>query len=531
MKKFFWLGLLFFGYFIGYAQNPIKKVQDSLYKVVDTVNGIPVYKKLAKTSFSEKKEKKQEINLEELETKGLKDLEIAKRYDSLWYKKLYQPILYDSIISLSNEVSKENSALVIDTVLLKKQLEKLNQKTQLDIVYHPALARTIQVFIKNRKNSLARLFKMGEYYFPIFEEKLAKYDIPLEMKYLAIVESALNPRAISRAGAGGLWQFMYSTGKMYGLEINSYVDERFDPLQSTEAACKHMQDLYKVFKDWNLVLAAYNSGAGNVTKAIRRSGGYKNYWNLRPYLPRETAGYVPLFQATWFLAEYAKEYGIDTNVKTKFHYIATDTVRIKKTITFDQISKLLKINTEELEFLNPQYKLNIIPYVENKNYTLKLPIELVGIFVNNENAIYAYVQQELNRREKPLPKFYKFNNYIVYRVRTGDYLGKIARKYHVSISKLKRWNRLRSNRLRVGQKLKIYSRYAIAISSKKKSKKKYTSRSRSKTAFIYYKVKPGDTLWNISRRYRTSVTDIKKWNRLKSTDKLRPGMTLKIRKS
>jgi len=526
MKKIFWLGLFFSSLFV-YSQNPNHKAQDSIYKISDTINGIPVYKKVVQADSLGKQEKKKIIDIKQLETDGLKDLELAKRYDSLWYKKLYQPVLYDSLASF-NESLNNASALAIDTLILKQQIKKLNQKTQLNIVYHPALARTIQAFIKNRKKSLARLYKMGEYYFPIFEEKLAKYDIPLEMKYLAIVESALNPRAVSRAGAGGLWQFMYSTGKMYGLEINSYVDERFDPIQSTEAACKHMQDLYKVFKDWNLVLAAYNSGAGNVTKAIRRSGGYKNYWNIRPYLPRETAGYVPLFQATWFLAEYANEYGINTDVKTKFHYIATDTIRIKKTLTFKQISHLLKLNTDELEFLNPQYKLNIIPYVEDKNYTLKLPIELVGVFVNNEEAIYAYAQKELNRREKPLPKFYKFNNYIVYRVRSGDYLGKIARRYHVSISKIKRWNRLRSNHLRIGQKLRIYSRYAVAVSSKKKKTKKY---NRTKSSYIYYKVKPGDTLWNISRRYSISVTDIKKWNSLKNSDKLKPGMTLKIRKS
>jgi membrane-bound lytic murein transglycosylase D len=522
MRNIIWVVLLL-SYISVIAQNPVNKTNDSLFVVSDTINGIPVYKKIADTTHVIKN-----IDIDQVENVELKDLKLAKRFDSLWYKVLYQPVLFDSIKDFSQQ-NDEVADLALDTVQLKKQLELLNQKTQLDIVYHPALARTIQAFLKNRKKSLGRLFKMSEYYFPIFEEKLAKYDIPLEMKYLAIVESALNPRAISRAGAGGLWQFMYSTGKMYGLEINSYVDERFDPIQSTEAACRHMQDLYKVFKDWNLVLAAYNSGAGNVTKAIRRSGGYKNYWNIRPYLPRETAGYVPLFQATLFLGEYAKEYGINTSVDTKFHYIATDTIRVKQTITFDQISKLLKINTEELEFLNPQYKLNIIPFVEDKNYTLKLPVDLVGVFVSNEKAIYEYVQKELNRREKPLPKFYKFNNYIVYKVRQGDYLGKIARKYHVSVSKIKKWNRLRSNRLRIGQKLRIYSRYAVAISSKQTKQKK--SASRSKTKYIYYKVKPGDTLWNISRRYKISVTDIKKWNKLNNSDKLHPGMTLKIRKT
>ncbi|HFX18140.1 MAG TPA: LysM peptidoglycan-binding domain-containing protein, partial [Flavobacteriales bacterium] len=262
--------------------------------------------------------------------------------------------------------------------------------------------------------------------------------------------------------------------------------------------------------------------------AIRRSGGYKNYWNIRPYLPRETAGYVPLFQATLFLGEYAKDYGIETT-QPDFHYIATDTIRVKHTITFDQISRALKINQKELEFLNPQYKLNIIPYVEDQNYTLKLPLEYVGVFVANEDLIYELVQKEMNRKEKPLPKFYKLNNYIVYRVRPGDYLGRIARKFHTTVSKIKRQNRLRSNKLRVGQKLRIYSRYPVAnVSNPKKTNK---SKKPSYKKAVTYKVKPGDTLWNISRQYKVSLNDILRWNKLKSNAKLKPGMTIKIYKS
>ena len=482
-----------------------------------------------------KKNNQQNISIDisglDIDNVVLKDLPNIKRMDSLWYRELYRPELYDSINDL--KVNIENIAshtTQLDSTKLKQQLELLNQKTQLEIVYHPALARTIEVFLKRRKKSLGRLFGMAEYYFPIFEEKLAKYNIPLEMKYLAIVESALNPRAVSPAGAGGLWQFMYSTGKNYQLEINSYVDERFDPIRETEAACKHMQDLYKVFHDWNLVLAAYNSGQGNVTKAIRRSGGYTNYWNIRPYLPRETAGYVPLFQATLFLGEYAKEYGI-TSTEPTYRYIATDTIIVKHTITFNQISRLLKIDEKELEFLNPQYKLNIIPYVENKFYTVKLPIDLVGIFVNNEALIYKLVEKELNKKEKPLPKFYKLDNYIVYRVRKGDYLGRIARRFHTTVNKIKRTNGLRSNRLRVGQKLKIYSRYPVSVNSTKTSKTHKSSKNNYGKSYITYKVRSGDTLWSISRKYNVKLSEIMKWNNLKKNSKLKPGMKIKIRKS
>ncbi len=465
----------------------------------------------------------------------LKDLPELKRMDSIWYKALYQPSLFDSIQMLKDDlIYSKTSKIKLDTADLKQKIELLNQQTQLNIVYHPALVRTIKAFLTHRKKSLGRLFGMAQYYFPIFEEKLAKYNIPLEMKYLAIVESALNPRAISRAGAGGLWQFMYSTGKMYGLEINSYVDERFDPVQETEAACKHMQDLYQVFHDWNLVLAAYNSGAGNVTKAIRRSGGHKNYWNIRPYLPRETAGYVPLFQATWFLGAYAKAYGIQTQTY-EYQYIATDTIQVKHNITFNQISRLLKIDEKELEFLNPQYKLNIIPYVSGKNYSLKLPADLVGIFVTNEDLIYALVQKELNQKEKPLPKFYKLNNYLIYRVKPGDYLGRIAQKYHTTVRRIKKMNGLRSNSLHIGQKLRIYSRYPVAQSAtKKRQNLKSSNKKKNMPAHVKvvtYQVKSGDTLWNISRKYNVSLSEILKWNKLKYNTKLKPGMTIKIYKS
>ncbi len=543
MKNFLLILILFINYNF-YSQQLQKETQkDSVLVCIDTINGIPIYKKFAKNELkkgqtfkkidikivSKAVQPEDTLDLSSIEHKILQDLPEAKAMDSLWYYNLYQPVLFDSIQSVKNQVSID-SFHSIDSITLKKQLALLNQKTQLEIVYHPALARTIIVFLKNRKKSLKRLFSIANYYFPIFEEKLSKYDIPLEMKYLAIVESALNPRAVSPAGAGGLWQFMYSTGKMYDLEINNYVDERFDPLKSTEAACQHMQDLYKIFKDWNLVLAAYNSGAGNVTKAIRRSGGYTNYWNIRPFLPRETAGYVPLFQATLFLGEYAKEYGLQPNKNLNLKYILTDTIQVKHTLTFKQVSKLLKIKEDELEFLNPQYKLNIIPYVQGKHYAIKLPVNLAGVFVNNENLIYAYAQKKLEKREKPLPKFYKFNNYIVYHVRQGDYLGKIARKFHVGISKIKHWNHLHSSRLHIGQKLRIYSRHAVAQTFKK-TKKLKTKHQPKTQKVITYRVKAGDTLWNISRKYQITVTQIRKWNNLRAHDKLKPGMKLKIIKS
>jgi membrane-bound lytic murein transglycosylase D len=299
--------------------------------------------------------------------------------------------------------------------------------------------------------------KLSQYYFPLFEEIFDREGIPLEIKYLAVVESALRPAAKSRVGATGLWQFMFSTGKYYDLEVSSYVDERCDPVRSTIAAAKYLKSLYKSFDDWDLALAAYNSGPGNVTKAIRRSGGYKNYWNIRPFLPSETAGYLPAFLATMYLFEYAPQHGFDVS-RHKMPLIKTDTVQIKNIISLKQVSEVIDIDLATLEFLNPSYKLGIIPVTKNKNYVLRLPIETIGAFVSNEEQIYAYAQTEFDRLEKPLPKFYKLDTKIRYKVQPGDYLGKIANKFRVKISQIKKWNDLRSDQLKAGSRLTIFTR-------------------------------------------------------------------------
>jgi membrane-bound lytic murein transglycosylase D len=250
---------------------------------------------------------------------------------------------------------------------------------------------------------------------------------------------------------------MYLTGKQYKLNVNSYVDERQDPIKATIAACQYLSDLYTIFGDWGLALAAYNSGPGNVSKAIKRSGGYRNYWNLRQYLPRETAGYVPAFYATMYIFEYAKEHGLSPENPPIYHF-ATDTIQIKRTISFDQISLKTGIDTEMLSFLNPAYKLDIIPYVKGKNYTVTLPRNATVTFLNNEKEIYALADTDDAKREKPLPKYLELNRRIRYKVRSGDYLGRIAKKFGVRVSQIKKWNRLRKNSLTIGQRLTVYPR-------------------------------------------------------------------------
>ncbi len=456
---------------------------------------------------------------------NLQDYAQAAKIDSLWLQELHNMATFDSIYkTVSNLTYTKVEYVDLPTDTLKARLKRLNARTPFNVEYNPSLESVIKNFLKNRHKSLTRLMTVAQYYFPMFEQELDNYDIPIEMKYLAIVESALNPRARSRVGATGLWQFMYATGRQYNLEVNSYVDERSDPMKATKAACEYLASLYKIFGDWDLALAAYNSGPGNVSKAIRRSGGYKNYWNLRPYLPRETAGYVPAFLATMYIFEYADQHAFQPKI-TETPYFKSDTIQVKKLITFDQISELIDIKVEELQFYNPSYKLDIIPNVEGRDYALRLPIDKIGVFVSNEEAIYAHVQAENDAREKPLPQLFKMDSKIRYRVRSGDYLGRIARKFGVRVSDIKRWNGLRNNNIRVGRRLTIYPKKpAFTNVAPKKSKKKVNPNAK------VYVVQSGDSLWSISQKFNgVSVQNLKDWNDISGT-KLKPGMKLKVSK-
>lgn len=452
-----------------------------------------------------------EAELDSTALNALKDNELAAEIDRKWLEELYSNNLFDTIYKTVSELDFEEVEYPeLPTDTLKARLKELDAKTPFNISYNPSLESVIKSYLKHRRESLSKLMTLSDYYFPLFEENLDKEDLPLEIKYLAIVESALKPRARSRVGATGLWQFMFATGKEYGLNVSSYVDERRDPIKATEAASKYLAKLYKIFGDWDLALAAYNSGPGNVSKAIRRSGGYENYWNIRRYLPRETAGYLPAFLATMYIFEYAEEHGFKKE-RPNYQYVETDTIHVKQTITLDQVSEILDVPIEELQFLNPSYKLDIIPFIKDENYTLRLPRTAVGKFVSNEKEIYAFVKKELEEREKPLPQFFDSKSKIRYRVRSGDYLGKIARKYGVRVSQLKRWNGLRSNNLRVGQRLTVYPRKPVSTTTSVQTAtpKKVVNTEGKMT----YSVKEGDSLWSISQKFPgVSVQNIKDWN-------------------
>ena len=386
------------------------------------------------------------------------DSTFVDKIDEKWIGWLYDASSFDSIHnSVRNQELQQVDFNSLPTDTLKSRLAYLDSKSPFNIEYNPGLESVIKSYLKKRRPLIEKMIALSALYFPMFEEHLDKYNMPLEIKYLAVVESALMPNAKSRVGATGLWQFMYGTGKMYDLRISSYVDERSDPLKSTEAACKYLSKLYEIFEDWDLALAAYNSGPGNVTKAIRRSGGYKNYWNIRPFLPRETAGYLPSFLATMYYFEYAELHGFSKN-KTKYRFYETDTVKVKSMIGFNHISEFLNVSENDLKRLNPSYKLGIIPSIKDRDYYVRLPLKSIGKFIDNEQNIYQFANESFNNREKPLPKYYEMDSRVRYSVRNGDYLGKIANKFGVRVSEIKRWNGLKSDNLKIGQRLIIYPR-------------------------------------------------------------------------
>ena len=460
----------------------------------------------------------------------LRDQPIAAYYDSLVLRKFYGFGLYDSVQTVVDFKDVDKDFLLdLPTDTLKARLALLDAKTPFNVVYNPILEQVIHTFLKKRRKSLQRLMNLSEYYFPLFEKELDAQNVPLEIKYLAIVESALNPLARSRVGATGLWQFMFQTGKLYGLELNSYVDDRSDPVKSTAAAARYLSDMYQIFGDWDLVLAAYNSGPGNVNKAIRRSGGYQNYWNLRPYLPRETQGYLPAFLATLYIFEYAEEHGFQKG-REQISLFETDTIVVKQNLPLKKVSEILNISEDDLAFLNPSYKIKTIPYVKGKSYTLRLPKMHAGLFVNNETDIYAYLQSESEKTEKPLPEFTDVSSSVVYRVRSGDNLGAIANKYGTTVNNLKRWNGLRSNMLSVGQRLTVYAKNPNVSTVKVTNTANVNNQKNTESNDErHYVVRSGDSLWSIAQKFPgVSVEDIKKWNDIRG-NQLKPGMKLKLK--
>ena len=347
---------------------------------------------------------------------------------------------------------------IVDTTpdsLYQQRLRDLASPIQLP--YTSIVKGYITRYTDPRYGTISRILGMSKYYFPLIEDELLKENLPVELRALPIIESALSTTAVSRAGAVGLWQFMPSTGKSYGLEVNSLVDERRDPVRATQAACRYLKDLYGIYNDWTLAIAAYNCGPGNVNKAIARSGG-KTFWEIYDYLPRETRGYVPAFIGATYAYTYHRQHGLELTESPI--PLSVDTVRINRLLHFGQIASTIDLDVETLRMLNPQYKLDIVP-ATTKTYTLVLPQRHIAQYIAHEQEIYAkdsaYLKEYINPAN--LDKKRAERSGTTYRVKKGDTLGAIARRYHVTTAQLMRWNGIRNPKaLRIGQTLRIEGR-------------------------------------------------------------------------
>ena len=360
-------------------------------------------------------------------------------------------LFFQNIIFSQTHLEQHN--LNKDTI--KERFKKLNQKTLIELYYNEEVEKKIiqqlthkLKFYNNNKRDL-------EFYLPLFHEKLSNEKLPVELKYLPVVESNLNPTATSKVGATGLWQLMFYTAVENGLVMNSYVDERMDPVKSTTAAVRYLKKLYDIHKEWNLAVASYNAGPRTISKAIQRSGGYQNYWNIRPFLPKETANYIPSFFATIYVLEYAKEHGINIDNNSNY-FFKTDSILIKQKVSMHQVSNALNISEDKLTDLNPSYVHKIIPVVEGQENYIYIPDSLSSKFLNSEQDIYELATREFELREKPLPSLFSINSKLVYKIKYGDFLGKIANRFGVTVSQIKKWNNLSSDQIKENQKIIIF---------------------------------------------------------------------------
>jgi membrane-bound lytic murein transglycosylase D len=351
---------------------------------------------------------------------------------------------------IASALGQQNTTPQFPEWMVKKRLESLNKNTPIKLDYNERVQAYIDVYTVNRRNHLSNIISRSKLYFPLFEEYLDKYNLPLELKYLAVIESALDPTAKSKSGARGLWQFLYHTGTMFGLRVSTYTDERCDPVLATDAACRYLEYLYRIFNDWHLALAAYNGGAGVVKKAIARSGGIKDYWKLRPYLPEQVKGYVPAFIAATYAINYYSSYDIK-EIPPKYQFNDLDTVFIHRSLTFKRISDVIGISVEELTLLNPVFTKETIP-VDDKPANIFLPNKFIDIFVQNEMDLYqgSDVESPFSARTH--------QEKIYHTVKKGEYLHKIAVQYGCIVDDIIKWNKLSSQDLHPGQKLIIWQK-------------------------------------------------------------------------
>jgi membrane-bound lytic murein transglycosylase D len=421
-----------------------------------------------------------------------------------------------------NVVLDANYIPVFSDEVYQKRMEKINIQSPIQLDFKPIVRRYIEAYAIRHREKTAKIIERSELYFPLFEEYLDKYELPLELKYLAVIESALDPKAKSRSGAMGLWQFMYNASKMFDLRVTSYVDERMDPEKSTEAACKYLQYLYRIFGDWQLALAAYNGGPGVVREAIQRSGGKTNFWEISPYLPEQTRNYVPAFIAVNYVMNYSAEHNIIPS-KSVYPYFRISSVTVNKPISFMHVAEALNLPIDVVRDLNAIYKRDLIPLCEIPAQ-LVLPIEKVGTFIDLEDLIYGMTNEPKKYLELQKELSSKKGKYcIIHRVKSGEYFHKIAMNYGCTINNIKEWNEMTTLDIYAGQNLKIWVYPSDTLAQKPKRDPLL-----KKSKFLLYQVQEGDSLSSIADRFDlNSTTDLLEVNKMPSKA-IEPGMVLKI---
>lgn len=475
--------------------------------------------------------------------------------------------IMDSLLNvwyIKNELAKHNSILsklVDDTSKYENNdsllFARLSQIVSLvPLAYNDRVKRFIELYSVQRQRSSSIILGLAQYYYPWMKAIFDKYNVPEELIYITIIESALNPTAVSPAGATGIWQFMYGTGKLYGLELDSYIDDRRDPYKATDAAARHFRDLYNIFNDWGLAISAYNCGAGNVRKAIQRSGGKTDFWSISPYLPKETQNYFPAFIGALYMMTYHNLYGI-TPIPLTFP-TNVDTIMIDKPLHLEQVAHVLNLNIKDLTTLNPQYKRNIIPAFNDKQYPLRLPAQEIIRYIAMKDSIHKYHYNEYFNVTKNLnttangdvivqvtPNKYHY-------VKKGETIARIASKYGTSVSKIKSLNRLHSNNLRIGQKLlvrkgttitkpapvPVKDTTSIVADSTKltisdslsliKNDSIPTIKPTNANGETIYVVQKGDNLSAIARKYGKSTTELANYNKIRNINSLQIGQKIKI---
>ncbi len=434
-----------------------------------------------------------------------------------------------------------------DDAIIQARLSEMNTNSAISFDYNNATLAYVKLFSDNKRGMISRMMGLAELYFPLYEQKLAEYGLPKELKYLSIIESALNPVAKSRSGAAGLWQFMPPTGKLFGLTINNEIDERKDPEQATEAACKYLKELYGYFGDWQLALSAYNAGPGTIRKAITKSGGKRTYWELRPYLPKETQGYVPAFIGAAYVMNFAHEHNI-CRTAPKFTYNDLTKVEVSGSFSFNHLAEVLEVPIEDLKYLNPVYKNDAVA-VNTLSHTICLPKDKLCDYNYCEQDIYnmylCSTEPDRNNPQMELemasadPSSQKtlIRTHVV---KKGESLGLIAKKYNCSVSDITAWNELKKGTIYIGQKLSVHTVDVAQLMAKseetiQKEEKKTeqvsnenNSNTTNKSLFVYYTVQKGDTLWDIANQSGISVQKLKSLNNIRNEKSLKPGTRIKV---